>query len=277
VDDLPFKTGVQGGVKRNRSEASLCANAFLALCSRKEVSRKELTLYLKDKFPVDARKAGIFLQRGITPSVAVRDALIAFARDRMGVPLNYAWFDMDWHPSALIDEFVFANSQYKGILDNICGRYFHISTKIGSEDVRYGQIVINDHPGGAFSFAMGNLDGVSKGSNPSSGFLLCHSESLFLVGFDKEHHAKVMFSVLRRPGDELAAEGVRLYGLLATTLPLERAENGRAIAKRIALIDYDSWVQKWGDGTTPQQGVKKWLLGGGPGFDIELACEREED
>lgn len=259
------------------NDASPSAKAFLALCDASGVSRAELEQFLDDQFPEDARKAKIFLREGKRPSGPVRDALISFARERLRLPLNRSWFDMSWHPSALVDKFVLHNTEYDGLLHKVCGSYIHLSRKLGSDELRHGHMVLKPHGQGLYEFMMGSSEGVARGTNPLGGFAVSHSETIFLVGFDVKQHAKIALVVLRRPRGELAECGVRLYGVQSTSLGAGAAENGRAIAKRLIAVAYDDWMGGWKAGKAVPPNVKEWLIANESELDVQLVSPAEDE
>lgn len=263
--------------QRGKAQVSLPARAFLAHCNAKGISRRELELYLSDNIPEHARKVEEFLREGKRASSPVRAALIRFAEDRLDLHLDEAWFDTDWHPSALIDRFIRSNLEYEGVVERACGRYFHVSRKTGTAEIRFGQVMIARESSGLFSFSMGAQDGIKQGSHPMEGFVLCHSNSLFLFGLDWKHNAKTMFAVLRKPREDFTVAGVRLFGIQSTTLAAGFAKNARAIAKRLVLVDYDSWVRQWQDGKAVPDNVRVWLTDSESELDVPLMFVQDED
>jgi len=130
---------------------------------------------------------------------------------------------------------------------------------------------------GFFRFDMGSERSPTIGNNPYSGYLVCHSDTLFLTGFDQAHHKKMLFLVLQKPPPSLAMHGMTLIGMQAGTLPFQAMPSGRAFAKRIILIDEPSWIAKWQAGSTVPKDVIDWLYDDGLGFNVELVVPHVDE
>jgi hypothetical protein len=272
-----------------RTVPSTVATRFRALCNERGHPRADLDGFIKNLFRDNVTKAekaatnvANFLRNGSAPSATVRDILKAYARDRLGVELRDCWFEESWHPSGLIDAFCAHNAPYAGISEGICGDFVHLSRKMNTEAektkaVRHGKLRIERQGTGFFRFDMGSERSPTSGDNPYSGYLVCHSDTLFLTGFDQMHHVKMLFLVLRKPPPSFAMHGVSLIGMQAGTLPFLAMPNGRAFAKRIILIDEPRWITKWQDGSNVPDDVINWLYDGGLGFDVELVVPHVDE
>lgn len=256
---------------------------YKALVKEGGLSQRELDQFLAVRFSADRLKVNTFLREGVNASLSVQEALIAFASERLGLSLTESWFDTEWHPSAPIDVFLNKNSQYESIVRRACGDYLHVSaravnaTKCDAEKPwRVGRLTIEDNDD-YFGFRMGSEISNLVGDNPISGFVVCHSDTIFLTGFDTKHHEKAIFLVLRKTPPNLSQEGVRFCGLQVGTLSVGSMPNGRAVAKRVALVTEATWTAIWQAGQSIPDGVSNWLLDGGYALSADFVTERLEE
>jgi hypothetical protein len=253
---------------------------FKALVKERGVAIKVFDDFLAKRFSSEKSKINTFLREGLTASAPVRQALSEFAKEKLGVELNDCWFDTDWHPSAPIDVFMNSNSAYNSIIEQACGHFLHISPRASVPNNykiwRVGRVVLERNDG-YFGFKMGSEQSEVIGDNPYSGFVTCHSDTLFLIGFDTKLHEKVISLILRKPLHAPELAGVRFYGMQVGTLPVGNMPNGRAIAKRVVIIDQPTWTDVWELGNSMPSGVSDWLGDGGSSLNVDIVAQRLDE
>lgn len=251
---------------------------YLALVKQRGHTRAKLEQFLQDQYPDERKNVQTFLREGTHASTDVRDILIHFALDVLGLDLPHCWFDPGWHPAACVDTFALQNRGYSGMIESLADTYIHLSPKAASPEsrearpARRGGLQLRNEGSGFFSFRMGGAD-----SSPFSGFVLCHDQTLFLTGFDVEEHEKAVFLVLRRLSRRLREAGVSLCGLQAGTFSYGNMPNGRAFARRIALVPEVRWNGEWNDGQAIPEVVSEWLHADGHPMTVDLIATRTDE
>jgi hypothetical protein len=275
--------GLVGGMAGTGDRHATVGLRYRALVKERGISAPVFDAFLTKRFPHDKSKINTFLRDGQTASRAVRHALITFASEMLHVDLPESWFDAEWHPSAPIDVFLNKNRRHNSVVEHACGHYLHISAKapthpdnLNDKLWRVGRLLIEDNDG-FFGFKMGSEQGATVGDNPFSGFIACHSDTLFLTGFDTEHHEKSISLILRIAPKGLDGEGVKFCGLQVGTLPLGNMPNGRAVAKHVVIVKETTWTHDWKGGKSIPKGVLSWLTDGVSPLTADLIAPRLDE
>lgn len=270
--------GTRGMTKKFDPLATIGAR-YKALIKQRNVALSDLDSFLLAKFPTDKIKVSTFLREGTNASPSVRKALISFASNKLDLSLTEAWFDAEWHPSAPIEHFIEKNIAYQSIVREACGKYAIISPVVAGmqgldREWRATPLIIKDQ-GQYFCFEMGQQNTGRTHVDHFQGFIVSHSDTIYLTGFDTKRHEKVIFLILRKAPQELYANHVRFCGLVAGSLPSGNMPNGRAIAKRVALVPDVAW-NGWGDGKSMPPSVCDWLVDDASSISVELVPDRSE-
>lgn len=280
---------MRGGMAKQPERSATVGLRYMAMVKERGLAQQELNEFLDAGFSRDKINVKNFLREGVHASANVRKALISFASEKLGISLTEAWFDTEWHPAAPIDVFLNQNSAYESIIRKACGHYLHVSARalnpatetIPTTDMvenpwRVGRLEIEDHDN-YFGFRMGSKDSEAVGDNPISGFVVCHLDTFFLTGFDTKLHEKAIFLVLRKSPQNLSDANVKFCGLQVGTLPVGNMPNGRAVAKRVALVTEAIWTQNWTGGKSMPDSVLNWLTEGGSALTAVLVTERLDE
>ena len=248
---------------------------YRALVNEHGLSQYDLDEFLSSKFPSERNKVSTFLREGVHASSSVRKALILFAKERLDLTLSESWFDADWHPSAAIERFVSRNSEYNSVLRQACGTYANVSKRARNEEGKEPVVSWRAVPlkiqdkGDYFCFEMGWDSEAHADRDHFIGYAVCHSDTIYLTGFDTKHHEKSIFIILRKAPRKLSDCKIKFYGLVVGTLPAGNMPNGRAIAKRVALVPETAWVMDWKDGKSVPESVYEWLVEEGSALSLD--------